>query len=93
MKLTMMRIEYNEQNIILPDLRLINIFQNNSNYKGLEEMLDYYFGKKKKSKCSVKGNENYPISSNEMNYIYWNLFEIMLGISERIKDFIRFKKF
>ena len=45
MKLTMMRIEYNEQNIILPDLRLINIFQNNSNYKGLEEMLDYYFGK------------------------------------------------
>ena len=45
MKLTMMRIKYNEQNIILPDLRLINIFQNNSNYKGLEEMLDYYFGK------------------------------------------------
>ena len=44
-----MRIEYNERNIILPDLRLINIFQNNSNYKGLEEMLDYYFGKKKKS--------------------------------------------
>lgn len=70
MKLTMMRIEYNEQNIILPDLRLINIFQNNSNYKKLEEMLDYYFGKKKKAKCSVKGNENYPIPCNEMNYIY-----------------------
>lgn len=47
MKLTMMRIEYNEQNIILPDLRLINIFQNNSNYKGLEEMLDYYLEKEK----------------------------------------------
>ena len=37
MKLTMMRIEYNEQNIILPDLRLINIFQNNSNYIILEK--------------------------------------------------------
>ena len=90
MKLTMMRIEYNEQNIILPDLRLINIFQNNSNYKGLEEMLDYYFGKKKKSKCSVKGNENHPISCNEMNYIYLenNLNMISDNLELKPKSFL-----
>ena len=58
MKLTMMRIEYNEQNIILPDLRLINIFQNNSNYKGLEEMLDYYFGKDTFNKLGYKTKIN-----------------------------------
>ena len=57
MKLTMMRIKYNEQNIILPDLRLINIFQNNSNYKGLEEMLDYYFGKRKSQSALSKGTK------------------------------------
>lgn len=85
-----MRIKYNEQNIILPDLRLINIFQNNSNYKGLEEMLDYYFGKKKKSKCSVKGNENYPISCNEMNYIYFenNLNMISDNLELKPKSFL-----
>ena len=38
-----MRIEYSEQNIILPDLRLINIFQNNCNYKNLEEILYLIF--------------------------------------------------
>lgn len=85
-----MRIEYNEQNIVLPDLRLINVFQNNNSYKKLEEMLAYYFGKKKKSKCSVKGNENFPISCNEMNYVCYekNLNIIADNLDLKPKSFL-----